>query len=114
MAPINIRGNNVDPANPGDVELPPDASKTPYVLVQLNQEMDNATLSALESHNAEIVKRMVDNTWLLHYPPQDLRVLETIPTVDHALVYVDYFVVHSDLKHTSTDGEIIRNTVAEE
>lgn len=107
MPPIDIRGNSLDPANPGDVELPSDASNTQYVLVQLSQEMDNAILTALESHGAEIVKRMVDDTWLLHYPPSDLRVLETIPAVDHALVYVNYFVVHADLKATSSDGKAL-------
>lgn len=105
MAPIDIRSNTLDPANPGDVDLPPDATDTDYVLVQLNQEMDHAILTALESHGAEITKRMVDNTWLLHYPPSDLRVLETIPAVDHALTYLDYFVIHSDLKRTPSDGK---------
>jgi hypothetical protein len=114
MAPIDIRGNTLDPANPGDVALPPDASNTQYILVQLNREMDNATLTALESYGADVVKRMVDNTWLLHYPPPDLRVLETIPTVDHALVYLDHFVVHSDLKNTPVDGKVFYNAPVEE
>lgn len=105
MAPINIRGNVLDPANPEGIDLPPDASKTDYVLVQLNQEMDGETLEALESHGAEVVKRMVDNNWLLHYPPSDLRVLEnSVPAVDHALVYLDLFVIHSDLKDGTSNG----------
>lgn len=107
MAPIDIRGNVVDPANPGDIVLPPTASDTDYVLVQLNREMDPDTLDALEEHEASVIKRMVDNTWLVHYPPKDLRVLETsIPAVEHAVVYLNNFVVHTDLKDNSTAGEL--------
>lgn len=92
----------MDPANPEGVQLPADASNTKHVLVQLNREMDTATMSALESHHAEIVKRMVGDTWLLYYPPDDLRALETIDSVEHALVYVNEFVVHSDLKNSQS------------
>ena len=104
MAPINIRGNTVDPANPEGEQLPADASDTKYVLVQLKREMDTATMSALESHGATIVKRMVGDTWLLYYPPKDLRILETVDSVEHALVYVDQFVVHSALKTPQSNG----------
>jgi hypothetical protein len=103
MAPIVIRENALDPANPPDnVQLPPDASKTNYVLVQLKEGMTPGTVTALHEKGATIVKRMVDNTWLVNYPPTDLRPLESIGAVDHALVYVDHFVVHASLKQEST------------
>lgn len=103
MAPIVIRENALDPANPpDDVQLPPDASKTNFVLVQLKEDMTPETVTALHEKGATIVKRMVDKTWLVNYPPPDLRLLESIGAVDHALVYVDHFVVHADLKQEST------------
>jgi hypothetical protein len=106
MAPINIRGNILDPANPGDINLPPTAADTDYVLVQLNREMDQDTMEALQEHGAGVIKRMVDNTWLVHYPPVDIRILETsIPAVAHAFVYVNDLVVHTDLKNNVADGE---------
>lgn len=106
MAPINIRGNLLDPADPGDITLPPNAADTKYVLVQLNREMDQDTLEALLTHEASVIKRMVGNTWLVHYPPKDLRILETsIPAVEHAFVYVNDLVVHTDLKNNVDDGE---------
>jgi hypothetical protein len=98
MTTITIRGNVLDPANPGDVELPSDASKTNYVLVQLKEEMTPEIVQALHSKKASIVKRMEGNTWLLNYPPSNLGDLESIDGVEHALVYVDHFVVHADLK----------------
>ena len=104
MAPIDIRGNTLDPASPGIIQLPTDASGTKYILVQLSREMNGKIASQLESHQAKIVKRMMENTWLLHYPPDDLRILETIDGVEHALVYVDDFVVHSDLQQYQTVG----------
>jgi hypothetical protein len=105
MAPIVIRGNTLDPANPGDVQLPSDASKTNYVLVQLKEEMIPQTVTALHDRGATIVKRMDGNTWLLNYPPSDLSVLTSIDAVEHALVYVDHFVVHADLKQEPADGK---------
>jgi hypothetical protein len=102
MATINIRGNVLDPANPGDVDLPADASKTNYVLVQLKEEMTPEMVQALRSKEAKIVKRMEGNTWLLNYPPSNLGKLESINGVEHALVYVDYFVIHSDLKQDTS------------
>lgn len=102
MAPISIRGNTLDPANLDGVPISPEASKTNYALVQLNRRMDTETLEALESQGAEVVKRMVANTWLLHYPPPDLGPLKSnVPAVDHALVYPEEFVVHQDLKDTT-------------
>ena len=81
MAPINIRGNELDPANPGDVQLPADASKTNFVLVQLKHEMTPDVVTALREKHAAIVKRMQGNTWLVTYPPSDLKVLESIVCV---------------------------------
>lgn len=98
MATITIRGNEVDPSNPGDVALPADASKTNFVLVQLKHEMTPEIVVALREKQAAIIKRMQGNTWLVTYPPPDLRALESIDGVEHALVYVDDFVIHSDLK----------------
>lgn len=98
MATITIRGNEVDPSNPGDVSLPADASATDFVLVRLKHEMTPEIVAALREKEAAIVKRMQGNTWLVTYPPADLRVLESIDGVGHALVYVDDFVIHSDLK----------------
>jgi hypothetical protein len=98
MAPITIRGNELDLANLGDVQLPADASKTNFVLVQLEHEMTPNIVTALSEKHAAIVKRMQGNTWLVTYPPSDLRALESIEGVEHALVYVDHFVVHADIK----------------
>jgi hypothetical protein len=41
---------------------------------------------------------MADNTCLVNYPPADLRPLESIGAADHALVYVDCFVIHADFE----------------
>lgn len=104
MAPINIRGNTLDPGNPqADIHLPPDASKTNYVLVQLKEGMTPSIVTALTDKGATIIKRMVDNTWLVNYPPNDLRALESIDGVDYALVYIDHFVVHPKLKQSSSE-----------
>jgi subtilisin family serine protease len=106
MAPINIRGNVLDPGNPqADVHLPPDASKTNYVLVQLKEGMTPSMVTALTDKGATIVKRMVDNTWLVNYPPNDLRALESIDGVDYALTYIDHFVVHAKLKQSSSETD---------
>ena len=105
MAPIVIRENTLDPANPGDVQLPGDASKTNYVLVQLKEEMTPEMVTTLHGKSATIVKRMEGNTWLLNYPPSDLAELASIDGVEYALVYVDHFVVHADLKREQPAGE---------
>jgi hypothetical protein len=98
MAPITIRGNELDPAKPGNIQLPTDASKTNFVLVQLKDEMTPEAVTALSDKHAAIVKRMQGNTWLVNYPRSDLKALESIEGVEHALVYVDDFVIHNDLK----------------
>jgi hypothetical protein len=72
--------------------------------VQLKEEMTPEMVTALHEKDATIVKRMEGNTWLLNYPPTDLNVLASIDGVEHALVYVDHFVVHADLKQ-ETAGE---------
>jgi hypothetical protein len=41
---------------------------------------------------------MADTTCLVNYPPADLRPLESIDAVDHALVYADHFVIHADFE----------------
>ena len=61
MAPINIRDNVLDPANPGDVHLPPNAIDTDHVLVQLREDMSPNTVTALHQAGATIVKRMVSD-----------------------------------------------------
>lgn len=68
--------------------------------------MSNDIIAALQAHQADVVKRMVDNTWLVHYPPESLRTLEeSIPAIAHAFVYVDHFVVHDELKGNLASGQ---------
>jgi len=102
---IRIRGNEIDLANSADGILPLDADNSDYVLVVLNREMDQDTIEALKEYEADVIKRMVGNTWLVHYPPSDLRILERVPAVNHALVYLNCFKIHKDLQKQLVEGK---------
>ncbi|KIW14359.1 hypothetical protein PV08_07141 [Exophiala spinifera] len=102
---IRIRGNEIDLANSADGILPLDADNSDYVLVVLNREMDQDTIEALKEYEADVIKRMVGNTWLVHYPPSDLRILERVPAVNHALVYLNCFKIHKDLQKQLVEAD---------
>ncbi|KAG8530580.1 uncharacterized protein KY384_005083 [Bacidia gigantensis] len=98
MGIINIEGNILDPQNPGHLYIPHHAFQTNYILVELKDEIDNETLAILEDKNAAIMQRVDEFTWLVYYTPWDLEKLASIPAIENALVYLDYFVIEQDLK----------------
>lgn len=104
MAPITIRGNTLDPAKLSNIELPQNASKIGYILVQLKSSLNEATMQLLEKARVKLVKRMCENNWLCTYLGTDLRAVTSIAGVQCALVYLPFFRLHPNFKSPAPSG----------
>ena len=100
MAPITIHNNTIDPESVEPGYLPSDAAGTNFILLQTTHPLNLEESSLLDHYGAKI-QQVQDNhnTYLCRYEPSDLKVLEALPFVRHALVYHPDFVIHPLLKN---------------
>ncbi|KAI9766549.1 MAG: hypothetical protein M1840_006507 [Geoglossum simile] len=109
MAPININGNVVDPANPLPGQLPSDASKTKFVVLQCPHRLSVQEYGDAQKLGVQILSVEAETSshtnYLCRYDKDDLEALRTLAFVQDALVYVPDFVTEPSLKGTvpSTD-----------
>jgi subtilisin family serine protease len=102
MAAININGNVIDPANPRPGQLPADASNTKFIVLQCShrlsvEEYDRALQLGVQILSIE-AETPSHTSYLCRYDKDDLKALETLDFVQHALVYVSDFVTEPSLK----------------
>ncbi|KAJ4298123.1 hypothetical protein N0V90_006022 [Kalmusia sp. IMI 367209] len=114
MAPINIHGNVIDPGKPHPIQLPSDASKTKFILLQCSRRLTVEEGEAIEQLGAKVLsveaETVSQTTYLCRYEKDDLRALEKLDVVQHALVYISDFVTEPSLKDASaTNGDSTRS-----
>jgi serine protease AprX len=99
MPPITINSNTIDPESAEPGYLPDDAAGTNFILLQTIHPLDRNESSLLNHYGVKIQQvQDNNNTYLCRYEPSDLKVLEALPFVRHALVYHTDFVIHPLLK----------------
>lgn len=109
MSPININGNVLDPADPHQSGLPQDASETKFVVLQCSrrpsiEEYDETQKLGIQILSVEA--ETPDHTsYLCKYDKDDLKALEALDFVQHALVYVSEFVMELSLKRSISSPE---------
>ena len=103
MAEILINGNRLDP----ETQRPAlrafglasaDASKPDYILVQSIEPLSNEQEDELEKLGVKIPEYVSRNTYLCGFKGTDLQRIRNLPYLSWVNVYLDLFVVQSNLK----------------
>ncbi|CAG8908990.1 unnamed protein product [Penicillium egyptiacum] len=103
MAEILINGNRLDP----ETQRPAlrafglesaDASKSDYILVQSIEPLSNEQEDELEKLGVKIQEYVSRNTYLCGFKDTDLQRIRNLPYLSWVNVYLDLFVVQSNLK----------------
>ncbi|KAK2814055.1 hypothetical protein FQN50_000459 [Emmonsiellopsis sp. PD_5] len=118
MPLISINGNEIDPHQQANALSAfglkyDNAAGSDYILIQTSADpLSTEQEAELERLGVLVQEYVSQNTYLCYYKPHDLSAIRELPFIGYADVYLNVFVLQSDLKHANVSNSLAAFSVA--